>query len=292
MNKLQDKSHAWQVRVALTRCVANCRTIRAEAVTVLSRFTSMQAANPKNSFSCKPIPGTTKMRISIVADQHTARTAIDKARASHDDVATVFVTAAALDGLGEVPALEPVIVLPSGPSVVGATEHEQYNHMLSMSDGNSVTAREWSQIKLAEFGWVLLLEPITGKELGFFRFKTDWARFAGVLERKIQKAKTPVCAVEGCACGADKCQMHHIEAYAQGGKTTLENMTMLCLFHNGHNDDNPARPCYGRIERINGVDYFVPPFGGRPCLNMSACAQGEATRLAQKQAGMTPQPAL
>ena len=68
MNKIQDKLHAWQVRVALTRCVANCRTIRAEAVTVLSRFTSMQAANPKNSFSCKPIPGTTKMRISIVAD--------------------------------------------------------------------------------------------------------------------------------------------------------------------------------------------------------------------------------
>lgn len=201
MNKIQDKSHAWQVRVALTRCVANCRTIRAEAVTVLSRFTSMQAANPKNSFSCKPIPGTTKMRISIVADQHTARTAIDKARASHDDAATVFVTAAALDGLGEVPALEPVIVLPSDPSVMGATEHEQYNHMLSMSDGNSVTAREWSQIKLAEFGWVLLLEPVTGKELGFFRFKTDSAWFAGVLERKIQKAKTPVCAVGGVRVG-------------------------------------------------------------------------------------------
>ena len=93
------------------------------------------------------------MRISIVADQHTARTAIDKARASHDDAATVFVTAAALDGLGEVPALEPVIVLPSDPSVMGSTGHEQYNRMLSMSGGTSVTAREWSQIKLAEFGW-------------------------------------------------------------------------------------------------------------------------------------------
>ena len=132
---------------------------------------------------------------------------------------------------------------------MGATEHEQYNHMLSMSDGNSVTAREWSQIKLAEFGWVLLLEPVTGKELGFFRFKTDSAWFAGVLERKIQKAKTPVCAVEGCACGADKCQMHHIESWASGGPTTMGNMTMLCPFHNGHNDDNPARPCYGRIEK-------------------------------------------
>ena len=232
------------------------------------------------------------MRISIVADQHTARTAIDKARASHDDAATVFVTAAALDGLGEVPAVEPVIVLPSAPSVMGATGHEQYNHMLSILGGTSVTAREWSQVKLAEFGWVLLLEPVTGKELGFFRFKTDSARFAGVLERKIQKAKTPVCAVEGCACGADKCQMHHIESWSSGGPTTMGNMTMLCPFHNGRNDDNPARPRYGRIERINGLDYFVPPFGGRPRLNMSACTQGGATRLAQKQAGMTPQPAL
>ena len=43
--------------------------------------------------------------------------------------------------------------------------HEQYNHMLSISDGTSVTAREWLQVKLAEFGWVLLLESLTGKEL-------------------------------------------------------------------------------------------------------------------------------
>ena len=94
VNKLQDTSHAWQARVALTQCVANCRTIRAEAVTVLSRSHSIQATNPKNSLSCKPIPGTTKMRISIVADQHTARTAIDTARASHDDAAIAFVTVA------------------------------------------------------------------------------------------------------------------------------------------------------------------------------------------------------
>ncbi|MCI6206671.1 MAG: hypothetical protein MR654_07125 [Corynebacterium glucuronolyticum] len=72
----------------------------------------------------------------------------------------------------------------------------------------------------------------------------------------------------------------------------MSNMTMLCPFHNGRNDDNPAKPCYGRIERINGLDYFVPPFGGRPRLNMSTCAQGGATRLTQKQAGITPQPVL
>lgn len=79
-----------------------------------------------------------------------------------DDAATAFVTVAALDSLGEVP----VIVLPADPSVMGATGHEQYNHILSISDGTSVTVREWSQVKLVEFGWVLL-EPITGKELGF-----------------------------------------------------------------------------------------------------------------------------
>ena len=116
------------------------------------------------------------------------------------------------------------------------------------------------------------------------------ARFAGVLERKIQKAKTPVCAVEGCACGAGKCQMHHIESWSSGGPTTLENMTMLCPFHNGHNDDNPARPHCGRIERITGLDYFMPPFGDRPRLNMSAYAQGGATRLAQNKPAAHPNP--
>nr|WP_246820921.1 hypothetical protein [Corynebacterium sp. HMSC073D01] len=167
---------------------------------VLVRFNSMQATNPKNSFTEQPISGTTKMRITIVVDQHLGRTAIDRARAQGGDAAVNFVTAA-VGGTGELPAVEPVVVLPADTSTMGATEHELYNYMLSLSDGTSVTALEWAQMKLAEFGWVLVLDPVTGKELGFFRFRTADARFAGPLERKIQRAKTPVCAVEGCACG-------------------------------------------------------------------------------------------
>lgn len=147
-------------------------------------------------------------------------------------------------------------------------------------------------MKLAEFEWVLVLDPVTGRELGFFRFRTADARFAGPLERKIQRAKTPVCAVEGCACGADKCQLHHSESWVSGGPTTSENLTMLCPFHNGRNDDDPTKPRYGRIERINDLYYFFLPFSGRPRLNMSTCARGGAVRLAQKQAGIHTPPVL
>lgn len=127
---------------------------------VLVLFNSMQATNPKNSFTEQPISGTTKMRITIVVDQHLGRTAIDRARAQGGDAAVNFVTAA-VGGTGELPAVEPVVVLPADTSIMGATEHEMYNYMLSLSDGTSVTALEWAQMKLAEFGWVLVLDPVT-----------------------------------------------------------------------------------------------------------------------------------
>ena len=296
VRKLHDKSHAWQVRVALTTCRPNCREIRAEAIGVLARFNTMRATNPTNSLSCRPIPGTTKMRVSVVADAHTARLAVDKARqiakAQDSDEADEFLTAAASSGSGQLPAVEPAIILPADTTIMGTTMDERGNYMLSLTDGTTVTAQEFSQMKLTEYGWAVLLEPMTGKELGVYRFRTDTARFADPFQRKLQRLKTPVCAVEGCTCGADNCQVHHIQPFKDGGPTVMDNFSLLCGFHNGRNDDDPKKPRYGRIEKITGLDYYVPPYGGRPRLNMTPCAQGGAVRLAQKMVGHQPQAVL
>ncbi|MCI6205874.1 MAG: HNH endonuclease, partial [Corynebacterium glucuronolyticum] len=57
---------------------------------------------------------------------------------------------------------------------------------------------------------------------------------------------------------------------------------LLCPFDNGRNDDDRDRRLHGHVEKINGLDMWVPAFGGAPKLNMHPCAQGGAIRLAKK----------
>ncbi|MDK6567359.1 HNH endonuclease, partial [Corynebacterium pyruviciproducens] len=82
-------------------------------------------------------PGTTKMRVSVVADAHTARLAVDKARhiakAQDSDEADEFLTAAAADGSGALPAVEPAIILPADTTIMGTTMDERGNYMLSLT---------------------------------------------------------------------------------------------------------------------------------------------------------------
>ncbi|WP_336884536.1 hypothetical protein [Corynebacterium pilosum] len=61
--------------------------------------------------------------------------------------------------------------------------------------------------------------------------------------------------------------MHHITAFKHGGKSEMKNFTCLCEFHNGRNDDDRDRPRYGHIDKIDGLDYWMPAFGGKPVLN-------------------------
>ncbi|WOT02697.1 HNH endonuclease signature motif containing protein [Corynebacterium pyruviciproducens] len=93
-----------------------------------------------------------------------------------------------------------------------------------------------------------------------------------------------MCVADGCGVGADFCQPHHVKAYKNGGKTVTSNLAMLCAYDNGRNDDDPEKPMHGREEKIDGLEMWVPAFGGDPKLNMHPTALGGAIRLAKKMA--------
>ena len=65
-------------------------------------------------------------------------------------------------------------------------------------------------------------------------------------------------------------------------ETVTGNLSLLCPFDNGRNDDDRDRRLQGHVEKINGLDMWVPAFGGAPKLTMHPCAQGGAIRLAKK----------
>src|SRR5699024_10990990 len=81
-----------------------------------------------------------------------------------------------------------------------------------------------------------------------------------------------VCPWPDCNVPADRCQVHHIDAHKHGGHTKPSNLTMLCKYHNGVNDDDgpckkrkrqsPGKPTRGRMRRHRGKVRLQTP-GGR-----------------------------
>ena len=92
------------------------------------------------------------------------------------------------------------------------------------------------------------------------------ARFASLKQRIMATAENLVCPWPDCSVPADRCQVHHIDAHKNGGHTTPSNLTMLCRYHNGVNDDDPKIRRRGRIQRHRGKMRLITP-GGKPVAN-------------------------
>ena len=95
------------------------------------------------------------------------------------------------------------------------------------------------------------------------------ARFASEKLRTLATAENLVCPWPDCNVPADRCQVHHIDAHKNGGHTKPSNLTMLCKYHNGVNNDNPdtpgrkkrKRPSRGRMRRHRGKVRLHTPGG-------------------------------
>ena len=87
-------------------------------------------------------------------------------------------------------------------------------------------------------------------------------RLAGFEQRIMASAEHPTCARKGCNKPADYAQVHHLVPWKAGGATNPPNLTMLCAYHNGINDDDPEKPTgAGYVFRIRGDVDYIPPWG-------------------------------
>ncbi|QPK78583.1 HNH endonuclease [Corynebacterium lizhenjunii] len=92
-------------------------------------------------------------------------------------------------------------------------------------------------------------------------------RFATDKQRLLLAAESPECAWLDCHVPFDKCQIHHITSWADGGETNIKNLTVLCPHHNGANEDHPPGgiPIHrGRMVRVGGQVAWQSPGGGVP----------------------------
>src|SRR5699024_868441 len=76
------------------------------------------------------------------------------------------------------------------------------------------------------------------------------ARFASLKQRILAMAENLVCSWPDCAVPADRCQVHHIDAHKHGEQTTPTNLTRICQYDNGVDDDEPNKPAQKSRRRM------------------------------------------
>jgi Domain of unknown function (DUF222)/HNH endonuclease len=73
-------------------------------------------------------------------------------------------------------------------------------------------------------------------------------------QRKALIARDRGCAYPGCTHTPRWCDAHHVTHWADGGKTDLDNMVLLCRRHH-----RVLHHSAWEIQFINGIPYFIPP---------------------------------
>ncbi|WKD60795.1 hypothetical protein CCICO_03790 [Corynebacterium ciconiae DSM 44920] len=135
-----------------------------------------------------------------------------------------------------------------------------------------VTLRPADVLKIAEhkYGFVCIHDPETGQTQSVHRVE----RLANFRDRIALLASELVCSHPDCTEPASRCQVHHLLAWKQGGKTELQNLTLLCPEHHSDNDDsrrNPHKthavrdPQTGRV----GVTYPATTTNPTPTINFN-----------------------
>ena len=145
--------------------------------------------------------------------------------------------------------------------------------IVALSDGTTMTGAEFINAamegSLGDKLYVGLFHPTAGP-VNLYE-----ARFASDKLRTLAMAENLVCPWPDCNVPADRCQVHHIDAHKHGGHTKPSNLTMLCKYHNGVNNDAPDgqrnkhkpgkpkrdKPNRGRMRRHRGKVRLQTPGG-------------------------------
>ena len=136
--------------------------------------------------------------------------------------------------------------------------------LLGLSDGTTITGAEYLALHHGAELEVALFHPVEGA-VDVYRGR----RYANAKQRLLAKLVSPTCAWPDCKTAAEHCEAHHVTPWKHGGNTNMDNLTMLCSYHNRVNDDDPGvtgglakrRRRAGHITLIHGRPAWQPEWG-------------------------------
>ena len=91
----------------------------------------------------------------------------------------------------------------------------------------------------------------TGGVLAYGRTR----RLATASQRLALTARDGGCSFPGCDAPPEWCEAHHVIAWAAGGRTDIDNLTLLCGFHHREIDKRPG----WAVSMIDDVPHWRPP---------------------------------
>lgn len=135
--------------------------------------------------------------------------------------------------------------------------HFLENGEIANSDGAIIDMRELVDATVHEYGYAVTCyndkDGVPRPQQAF-----EIKRLADADDRFLTIISHLICQHADCDVPAVRCEIHHIQAFARGGSTTLENLCPLCRQHNLENDDDPDRPKHGRVikDRTTGLTWY------------------------------------
>ncbi|MGH8336127.1 MAG: HNH endonuclease signature motif containing protein, partial [Gammaproteobacteria bacterium] len=79
-------------------------------------------------------------------------------------------------------------------------------------------------------------------------------RLATPAQARALAARDRGCSFPGCSRPPDWCQRHHVIAWQDGGRTDLDNLTLVCKQHHRTFEKHNWR-----CEMRDGLPYWIPP---------------------------------
>ena len=251
-SKVKKTLDAWNLRAKLAATPAH--RIPTVATARLKELRAKRTAKPGVRITYREQGPNT---LSITDDATT----IANMRAVLESTNTTDLLQAANDiffkeGTGSTPAVrtQVIITLNELDQIINGDGDEI---QLNLTNGARMTGAEFLTHKFAEIGYATLVHPLDGP-INTWRLE----RGANLNQRLSLHAEFHTCSRPGCNKPADYCQVHHLIPWQAGGFTNIKNLTFLCAYHNGINDDDPHRPTgRGYMYRLNTGVSFIPPWG-------------------------------
>lgn len=270
VGRVKDGRDHRKLREQLCGMSATNKTFAREAKQLVDKLNGPRPEAERTGFTVRfaTLPGCATARMTIDADAHLIKgfhkVATEFARTNSTTIDAVVKEFLFTGHEGTVPDFETITVI-SLDAAVRVERALGPDVRLTLSDGTVIWAADYVEKIFADHGHAILAHPVEG-ELNLYRTQ----RMANKKQRMLAKAESPVCAWPGCYAPADDCQVNHNVLWARGGETNLDNLSMLCAYHNGISIDE-AR--WGRISKVNHESVWFPPDGGPPIRNKHPAAQ-------------------
>lgn len=258
VRSLGTEKEKWTIRLALLSVRGNYETLKRRAKDIVPEVDTPAPESAvrfgkerkgKRTFSA------TGDASDIAALEYALRQKLDANRPEGPQMYEAFHDLLHKDGAVADAVPRPLVQIPLADyiSILGGQGDDT---ILGLSDGTTMTGAEYLMHHHSKDLEVALFHPQVGP-VNLYSTK----RFANKKQRDLARATLTTCPVPDCRHAADNCEVHHIEPWARGGPTNMNNLSVLCRYHNRTNDDDPERTNRGRIQVRDGTPTWVSPRG-------------------------------